>query len=72
MNDHRCNLCGADRSPYGFRLPGHFSKLEKKAYLWACADCAPMAEARWKAAIAKSQVKIDAPLQPERQGSLGL
>ena len=55
-----------------FACRGISRSWKKKAYLWACADCAPMAEARWKAAIAKSQGKIAAPLQSERQGSLGL
>lgn len=55
MNDarnHPCKICGAAVAPYGYRMAGHFSTLQRKSYLWACADCRPIAEGRWRAANA--------------------
>jgi hypothetical protein len=75
---HRCNLCGAESAPFGFRWPGPVSALEgkKRAYLWACEACKGAAEARWKGAAAGPISQPESPradaAQPQRQGSLGL
>lgn len=33
-----CRICGTERSPWGFRLPGPFTALKRRGYAWACDD----------------------------------
>lgn len=49
---HTCAICGSDRAPWGYRLPGLRSDLPagKRGYLWVCDDHRDEAERRRDAA----------------------
>ncbi len=52
--DHPCGICGAVPASFGFRRPGHLSRLPQgqRGTLWACTDHRAEAEARRAAATA--------------------
>lgn len=63
---HRCGICGADRAPFGYRLPGPLSQLPagKRGTLWACAAHRDAAAQRQANAISIHRRDATAPKPP--------
>jgi hypothetical protein len=57
MADHPCGICGATPAPFGYRMAGPYSSLQRKGYLWACEAHRADAEARWQGANRNAAAK---------------
>ena len=51
-HDHPCAICKTTPAPFGYRMAGHYSRLDVKSYLWACEKHRQAAEERWRGANA--------------------